>query len=174
LEKKAGSLTDNDNLLIFYAGHGKVKKVNGTIVSGYIIPSDAKNGNFNTYIRGEEIREPFKYSEARHILFVMDACFAGALTRSGMDDAKQYIQDEYRLKSRKMLTSGNLEEVPDKSNFFLSLKNFLVDNQEKYFSANDLYNYIRKNNKGGVMPQYERIADLGDGGGAFIFIRKDQ
>ncbi len=114
---KAESMKDDDNLIIFYAGHGDVKKLGTKILGGYIIPSDAKKESRATYISSEDLKSSIEGSEAKHILFVVDACFGGALFRGTMDEAPQNIKNLYNQKSRKMITSGNMEEVPDNGSF---------------------------------------------------------
>ena len=154
-------MTDADNLLIFYAGHGDEKRTNGEIVGGYIIPSDAKKGNRASYISNQDLVEPVLNTQARHVLFVVDACFAG-LMRSTMDDAPQGIKNLYNNKSRRILTSGNREQVPDGGQFIYNVKNYLRNPGKVYLTANDLYNYIVDNNRTSNTPIYERISNAGD------------
>jgi uncharacterized caspase-like protein len=82
LIKKCGSLTENDNLLIFYAGHGIAEKDKFGDVDGYWIPSSARKGNNSTYISSDDINKALKRSNSKHILVVADACFSGAFTES--------------------------------------------------------------------------------------------
>jgi len=162
-------MTDADNLLIFYAGHGDEKRTNGEIVGGYIIPSDAKKDNRATYISNQDLVEPVLNTQARHVLFVVDACFAG-LMRSTMDDAPQGIKNLYNYKSRRILTSGNREQVPDGGQFIYNFKNYLRNPGKVYLTANELYTYIVDNNSTSNTPIYERISNTGDVSiGQFIF-----
>lgn len=170
IRARCESLSDQDNLLIFYAGHGMVRRMGSTIAGGYIVPSDAKKGSWNTYISSEDLKSAVQYSASRHILFVVDACFGGALFRS-IEEAPDNIKNQYNYKSRRLLTSGNMEEVPDKGKFIENLKAFLKNNTQKYASASELYNFIMKNSESST-PRYDRIPDAGDSGGHFIFIRK--
>lgn len=170
LFKVCKSMTDADNLLIFYAGHGAEKKVNNAIVGGYIIPSDAKKGNRGSYISNEDLIEPVVGTQARHVLFIVDACFAGLMRSSSLDDAPQPIKNLYSNKSRRILTSGNREEVPDQGQFITNVKNFLNNNTGMFVTAIDLYNFIVNNNPTNNSPVYERILNTSDaGGGQFIF-----
>ena len=171
VERKASTLTENDNLIIFYAGHGDVQRVGGRVVGGYLVPSDAKKGSRNTYISATALKDAIRFSSAKHILFVMDACFSGALFRSSMDDANVNIKTQYMNNSRRFLTSANVEETPDKGKFIQNLKFFLRNNKEKYVSANDVYQFLLKNAEQ-TLPQYDRIEDVGSLGGHFIFTRK--
>lgn len=174
LFKLCKMMTDADNLLVFYAGHGDVKRVNNQIEGGFIIPTDAKKGLSGSYISSDDLLEPVSGSQAKHILFIVDACFGGALlTRSSIDEASQGIKNLYNNKSRRVLTSGNLEEVPDKGKFISNLKHFLRYPEKTYFSGNDLYTYILNNNNStAVNPMFERIKNTGIGNGQFIFVRR--
>jgi hypothetical protein len=168
------NMTASDNLLIFYAGHGDVKKINDRIEGGYIIPTDAKKGLKGSYISSEDLQEPVITTQARHVLFVVDACFGGALMRSSLDEAPQSIKNLYNNKSRKILTSGNLEEVPDNGLFIENFKKFLRTPGSKFVRGMDLYNYIVSNNSTPNTPMYERIPSTGDdGSGQFILFKRD-
>ncbi|MEP6513755.1 MAG: caspase family protein [Parafilimonas sp.] len=168
---KAESMKDDDNLIIFYAGHGDVKKLGTKILGGYIILSDAKKNSRGTYISSEDLKSSIEGSEAKHILFVVDACLGGALFRGTMDEAPQNIKNLYNQKSRKMITRGNMEEVPDNGSFIQRLKDYLTNNTQKYFSAYDLFTTLFKTADIST-PQYEAISGIGDMDGQFIFVKK--
>ena len=166
------NLTEDDNLLIFFAGHGAIRKDRNTVRGGYLVPSDAKSGSWSTYISSDDLREAIASgSAAKHILFLVDACYGGQLLRSVMDDASSQIKHAYMYKSRRFIASGNLEEVADKGEFIASLKENLKNNADKYLPAEKLYMAV-KTNVTSTTPIYERINDAGDMGGDFIFIRR--
>ncbi len=167
----ASGLTQDDNLLIFYAGHGAVKRLGTKVIGGYVIPSDAKKDSYATYIKSDDLKETIETSEAKHILFIVDACFAGTLFRGTMDEAPKSIQNLYKQTSRQMISSGNVEEVPDNGQFIKNLKEYLTENKNPFFSSLDLYNFLVKNDDT-TTPQRGTIADLGDTGGDFIFAKK--
>ena len=172
LSKMCKMMTDADNLFVFYAGHGQEKKTNGKTTGGYIIPTDAQKGNRGTYISNEDLVDPVLNTQAHHVLFVLDACFAG-LMRSTLDEAPQGIKSVYKYKSRKILTSGNKEEVPDGGEFINNVKNFFRNPGTIYFTASELYNYIINHNHTGTTPVYDRISDAGDLDGQFVFFKKN-
>ncbi len=174
LDKIYKMLNDNDNLLVFYAGHGDVKKKDNTIIGGYIVPSDATRGNQASYISSEDLFASIGNSQARHILFIVDACFGGSLMRSSIDNAPQNIKNYFSLKSRNIITSGNIEEVPDQGKFIQNVKAFLRFNDKKYVSALDLYTYIVNNTEKSNAPQFGQIKGSGDTGGKFIFVQKKE
>jgi tetratricopeptide (TPR) repeat protein len=171
IEKKCNTLKDNDNLLIFYAGHGDKKTVGGQITGGYLIPTDAKKGSWSSYINSEDLKQSIKYSPAKHILLIVDACFAGALLRSDEEYAPESIINLWKIPSRRMLTSGNVEAVSDNGKFIQTVKDWLKNDTGKWKSAIDLYQFVQKNSDNDYSPQFERFGE-GDRGGAFIFIHR--
>jgi hypothetical protein len=172
--QKCNSLSENDNLLIFYAGHGTAEKDRFGEVDGYWIPTSAKKGVLATYISSDDINKALKQSRCKHILLIADACFSGAFTRRLSSDASLAIQKQYAVPSRKIMASGNMEPVPDKSRFIYYLSRNLKENKEKYLTAKKLYDsfYEAILNNSDTSPQYAPIKNVGDEGGEFVFIKK--
>lgn len=172
--QRCNSLTENDNLVIFYAGHGIAEKDKFGDVDGYWIPSSAKKGLNASYISADDINKAIKRSNAKHILLIADACFSGAFTRELPPDASKEIKKQYAVTSRKVMASGNLEPVPDNSKFIFYLKKSLIDNSEKFVSAKELFDGFYKAilSNSDNLPQYAAIKNTGDEGGEFIFIKK--
>jgi tetratricopeptide (TPR) repeat protein len=171
---KSNSLSENDNLLIFYAGHGIAEKDKFGDVDGYWIPSSAKKGLNASYISADDINKALKRSDSKHILVIADACFSGSFTRALGSDASVGIQKQYSVPSRKVMASGNLEPVPDNSRFIYYLKKNLKENTSKYLTAKKLFDsfYEAILNNSDTSPQYAAIKNVGDEGGEFVFIRK--
>ena len=172
--QKCNSLSENDNLLIFYAGHGIGEKDKFGDVDGYWIPSSAKKGLNPTYISSDDINKALKRSNAKHILVIADACFSGAFTRELPGDASVGVQKQYSVPSRKIMASGNMEPVPDNSRFVFYLKKNLTENKEKYLTSKKLFDsfYEAILNNSDTSPQYAAIKNVGDEGGEFVFIKK--
>jgi hypothetical protein len=72
----------DDRLLVFFAGHGLTAEgIRGPI--GYLVPVDGDPDKKNTLIRWDELTRNADLIPAKHILFVMDACYSGlALQRA--------------------------------------------------------------------------------------------
>ena len=175
LDKFSGIIKPNDNFLIFYAGHGHWDDESKI---GYWLPSDAKEHSKSRWFRNGTLRDYLKEVNSKHTLLITDACFGGGIfkTRSAFSDAPTAINMLYSLPSRKAMTSGTLTEVPDESVFIKYLVKRLYDNQEKYISSEQLFSSFRTAvmNNSDVIPQYGEINKVGDEGGDFIFIRKEQ
>ena len=172
--QKCNSLRENDNLLIFYAGHGIAEKDQFGDVEGYWIPSSARSGLTASYISADDINKAIKRSRGKHILVVADACFSGSFTRGVGLGSSAGIEKQYAVQSRKVMASGNMEPVPDNSRFLYYLKKSLQSNSEKYMSAKKLFDsfYEAIINNSDTLPQYAAIKNAGDEGGEFIFIKK--
>lgn len=168
-------ITPADNLLIFYAGHGFWDK---NVEQGYWWPYDARPDDPSNWLSNSDLREQIRGIKSGHTLLISDACFSGGIfrVRSGEEIrmASLSIQQLYKTRSRRAITSGNLSSVPDQSVFFRYLSDRLVNNTEKFLPAQSLYNSFKiavMNNSG--HPLEGVINDAGDEGGDFIFILKD-
>jgi hypothetical protein len=169
------SLTPNDHLLIFYAGHGifdeKLKR-------GYWLPSDANMDNRGSWISNSEIRDYIAGFDSKHTLLITDACFSGSIFEYGRDvviEQDKVVSTLLKKKSRTAMTSGLDNVVPDKSIFLQYFLKNLVENPNKYISAGNLYNELKEavisntNNQ----PQYGVIQNANHEGGEFIFLKKE-
>ena len=174
-DKLSSKIMPNDNLLVFYAGHGWWDETKNL---GYWLPCDAKKSNTAFWIPNSRITDYMSSINSKHTLLIADACFGGSIfkTRSAFADAQLAINKLYELPSKKAMTSGNLKEVPDRSVFLQFLVKRLQDNKEKYLSSDMLFASFRQAvlNNSPTEPQYGTIQNAGDEGGEFIFIRRDK
>lgn len=172
LKNKVGN---NDNLVIFYAGHGNYDKVSE---KGYWMPSDANMEFEGNVILNTSIVSYIKSINSKHTLLIADACFSGSILTQSREykEASKAVQMKYALPSRKAITSGTLTTVPNESVFMKYLLKRLKENTENYLSAGQLFNMIEdpviNNTTGGNQPQYAPISRTGDEGGDFIFIKR--
>ena len=169
----SNKITKNDNLLVFYAGHGWWNELKNL---GFWLPTDAKKSNTAYWIPNSRISDYMSSIKSKHTLLIADACFSGSIfkTRSAFSDAKPSINKLYELPSKKAMTSGTLKAVPDKSVFLQYLVERLNENTEKYISSDMLFASFRQAvlNNSPTEPQYGTIQNAGDEGGEFIFILK--
>ena len=169
----AKKITENDNFLIFYAGHGNWDEQTEI---GYWLPKDAELGYTDAWLYNSVLVDNIRKVNSKHTLLIADACFSGGIfkARSLLPNAPKAIKQKYELKSRNAITSGALKTVPNRSVFFKYLSDRLKNNTEKYLSASQLYRKIEipVGNNSPNVPQYGDIRNAGDEGGDFIFIRK--
>ena len=175
LDRLAERLTQDDNLLIFYAGHGYWDE---TTNQGYWLPSDADQNRRRDWIPNGTIVDYINGIATQHTLLISDACFSGGIfkTRSAFNDIPPATEALYDLPSRKAMTSGTLTEVPDKSVFIEYLIKRLENNDNKYSTSQEIFASMRtaviNNSPTEQVPQFGEIRETGDEGGDFIFVRR--
>lgn len=166
-------ITENDNLLIFFAGHGYYDE---QAELGYWLPADAEAEFTPNWIFNDVLVANLKRINSKHTLLICDACFSGSIfkTRSLMSNAPTAYRKKYELCSRKAITSGVLDQVPNKSVFFQYLIDYLETNQQPLMSSSELFRNIEIpiGNNSPNSPLYGVIQNTGDEGGDFIFIRR--
>lgn len=114
---------DDDQLLIFFAGHGQFDSILG---DGYLVAKDSRlrDDVKTSYIAHSTLRTILNNVPCKHILFVADACFGGtfdpliAANDRGDDEYSQLTKTEFiarkmKYKTRRFLTSGGKEYVSD-------------------------------------------------------------
>lgn len=97
---------DNDSLLFYYAGHGETYMgIQGN--EGFLVPYDGTQENWNTLIRWKEIIEKGNLVRAKHIFYVIDACYSGlALSRGPAFASSRFLTDILSRPARQVLTAG--------------------------------------------------------------------
>ncbi len=180
------NITKNDNLLIFYAGHGQFNKA---LNKGFWVPIDAKSNSVADFISNNDVKTFLSGIPSKHTLLITDACFAGDIFRGkpaqsiefDPNNMEKYYQEVYRKQSRLALTSGGIEEVSDAGKDHHSIFTFylikaLQENTKKYLDANQLFNEFRiaVTNNSEQTPMLQVVRDTDDEGGQFIFIRKEK
>ncbi len=169
----SNKLTAEDNLIVFYAGHGWWDESKNL---GYWLPTDAKKSSTAYWIPNSRISDYMATIPAKHTLLIADACFSGSKfkTRTAFSDAQPAINKLYSMPSKKAMTSGNLKVVPDKSVFLHYLVKRLDENADKYVSSDVLFTSFRiaVMNNSNTEPQYGTMQNTGDEGGEFIFVRR--
>ncbi len=111
LNSLSRNLSKNDNLLIYYAGHG-IKVMD----DGYWLPKDAKEEDDTNWISNDYLSRKLKNSKATNILVLSDSCYSGTLTRdisSSFSKVNKPLKVFLNTKSRMVITSGGLSPVLD-------------------------------------------------------------
>jgi hypothetical protein len=180
-ERLLSSVKSNDNVLIYYSGHGEYIE---NMDKGFWVPVDASGKTISKYISNEDIRSFLTGIPSKHTLLVTDACFSGDIFRGKTmtipyENSTKYYSKMYSLNSRKALTSGGVEPVMDKgkenhSIFAWYFLQALRNNSEKYIDAGQIFDFLKIPvvNNSMQTPAYSPIRNAGDEGGQFIFIAK--
>ena len=102
----------DDRIFVFFAGHGHT--VTGRFgETGFLVPFDGQVDDLSTLIRWDELTRNADLISAKHILFLMDACYGGlALTRKVIQPGSmRFLKDMLRRYARQVLTAGKADEV---------------------------------------------------------------
>jgi uncharacterized caspase-like protein len=143
----------DDRIFVFFAGHGHtVSGFRGEV--GYLIPYDARADDLSTLIRWQELTSNSELIRAKHMLFIMDACYGGlALTRALHPGSVRFLKDMTQRYARQVLTAGKADEVvadaggplPNHSVFTGHLLNAMrgdAANAEGIITASSLMAYV--------------------------------
>jgi hypothetical protein len=178
LDYYESNLGINDNLLIYYAGHGDDDKAGG---EGYWHPADYRKDKRSSWISNSSISTRLRALKARHVIVVADSCYSGTLVRSGtasVDNRSKDVRSLNLKRSRGALTSGGLEQVVDSvggnnSPFAKAFIDALNDNKG-VVDMSSMYPLIRRSVLMSTeqSPMYSDIRKTGDEGGDFFFVRK--
>ncbi len=173
----------NDNLLIYYSGHGDYKE---SLNKGYWVPFDATTTSTSKFVSNSDIQIFLGGINSKHTLLISDACFSGDIFRGKtvtipFENSEKYFTRVHNSMSRKALTSGGIEPVMDGGKDGHSVFNYyllkaLMNNTSKYFDATQLYEKLKIPviNNSEQAPLLAPIKNTGDEGGQFIFIKKNE
>lgn len=113
-------VSDEDRLIIFFAGHGESQPSKGGGRIGYIIPQDARKDTSIDHIDMDELRKACDRIPAKHILIILDCCFSGvaAITsriRGKPEESPKKLTDAYlrkltEKKSYQIMTAGDVDQ----------------------------------------------------------------
>lgn len=172
LENYSTILTVEDNLVIYFSGHGGLKKSNSR---GFWIPSDADESTYLKWLGNETILNLISNIDAKHIVVLSDCCFATSLLLTNPSKSKVNL-DEFS--SRWALTSGR--EVTycgsqNENSFFGSSLIEYLSSAKKDIRLGSLIEYVKAKFDGNIFqrPQGYPLQDKNHQAGEFIFKIKD-
>jgi hypothetical protein len=190
IREKAQRLTDKDNLLVYYAGHGYLDELTS---SGYWIPINGRSEDPSTWISHDQIKSLLETNRVsvKNFILVADSCYSGGMRsivvykdtrRPGVDEdtALKELLQKGSKKSREVITSGGLEPVEDvvpgsdHSLFAHYLLKALKDNNNRYVDMQTLLHEkvlpeIKKWGK--QTPEMVRVRTAVDEEGLFILTK---
>lgn len=162
-------LSDRDNLVIFYSGHGDIINERG-----FWVPHDASK-DYTTWLPNETIITLLGAIRAKHIFLISDSCFSNSiLVANGKKSTSQYFE----LKSRWGLASA-FNESRDSSEgentlFGEYILTFLGKSVSD-FKVSDLIQYVKDQYDVNVLqkPQGAPLMLGSHKGGEFVFKLKE-
>ncbi len=186
LNRMRQELTEQDNLLIYYAGHGELDRVNDR---GYWLPVDAEPGNNANWISNVDVTDILNAIRAKQVMVVADSCYSGTLSLSSMPrlelsipeaNRNEWIMTLAQVRARTVLTSGGVKPVPDSAggNHSVFARAFLdtLNGNRRVLEGHALYRDVLKRvqqRKLGPelqqVPEYAPIHHAGHEAGEFFF-----
>ena len=101
----------DDRVLVFFAGHGYTH-IGKRGEVGYLVPVDGFPDNLASLIRWDELTRNGDLIPAKHLLFIMDACYGGlAITRSPGPGSMRFLKNMLQRFARQVITAGKADEV---------------------------------------------------------------
>lgn len=182
-------LTQNDNLLIYFAGHGLMDTVNEK--RGNWLPIDVADWDSRTnWIKTEDVTDILNAMPAKKVLVVADSCYSGSMTRSslgrrvrGASGEKELdeLKKMARTRSRTALTSGGETPVLDAgggghsvfANAFLdalAANGEVLEGQRLYTAVSARVTRAAQAFKVEQVPEYAPLAQAGHVSGDFFFV----
>lgn len=181
---------ENDNLLIYYAGHGNISRSDQSRTErGYWLPVDAGKENISNWINNSVISDHLDRLRARSVLVISDSCYAGYLGSekspflfgvSGAQSEKA-IQAGLARRARVVISSGGVKPVLDGSNKTHSIfASALIESLEQNTDAlrdsalfAQLSVNVRKRSQHAEedqIPEMKPVREAGHEGGTFYFV----
>ena len=181
---------EKDRILIFFAGHGATIELPESGEMGYLLPSDGnKNDLFTTSIPMNDLKTISSMSKAKHVLFLIDACYGGlaATNTRGLDESSPgFLEKITRDKSRQIITAGGRgEEVIEKAewghsaftlNLLRGLKDWMADvNMDGFITGEELGLFLKSRvTKDSDYQQTPQVRRFTSHEGEFVFINQGE
>jgi chromosome segregation ATPase len=185
LHDYSNTLTEEDNLLIYYAGRGD-RPEGAPPGRAYWLGVDADPDLKHTWLLADHVSNTIKEIEAKRILLVTDSCFAGRRLQSvSMAVGRGLNPEAFKLlaqsRSRLVLTSGANFPVYDENGdrthslfakFFLEVLRQNKNVLSAEMLSSEMINRIRERVEDSerATPSYNSLEDAGHRAGEFFFV----
>ncbi|MBK8877048.1 MAG: SUMF1/EgtB/PvdO family nonheme iron enzyme [Haliscomenobacter sp.] len=169
----AMNVTPEDNVLIYFSGHGEYDNV---FQQGYWVPVEAEEEKITGYLPNSDVRVFLNAIKSRHTFLMADSCFSGALF---MDKSAGKIisRRSERDPSRWGLTSGRNEIVsdgePGKNSPFAESLLYWLRNNTGHLGVDQLCAHVKEHVEANSnqTPIGEPLKVEGHKNGLFVFHR---
>ncbi len=181
-ERLAKQARANDNLLVYYAGHGQRDLQKD---KAYWFPVDANVNYEGSWIIADRITAYMKGSQATNVLVIADSCYSGKIAKQrnfympgswqNQNERRRSLAQLNKTQSRILIASGGNQPVSDgqggkHSLFAQALINGLKTSKAD-FTAHELFILIQQRVAGNSsqLPEIHFITNSGHDGGDFVF-----
>ena len=169
-------ITPQDNLIIYFSGHGHFDNRSG----GYWIPVEANNGEDHLvdYLPNNTVKNFIDKINSFHTFLIVDSCFSGTFFEGNSKSIENRLDTE---QSRWALTSGRNEIVSDgvpgkHSPFANALLNVLRKANQDLIIPNLCYSVVEKvASNANQVPKTNPLHVQGNQGGQMVlYLRQDE
>ena len=116
---------EKDRVLVYYAGHGDTYDLPDGGEMGFLIPVDGdKESLYLSSIKMQEIYDLANMSYAKHILYLVDACYGGlSIQTRGLkkETTPEYLRKLTKEKGRQIITAGGKDEKVTETNSAITI-----------------------------------------------------
>lgn len=178
------SLKKNDNLLIYFAGHGWIDATG----EGHWVPTDGVKDRAETLVSNKMVTDFIGATAARHVLVMADSCYSGTLSGTAIRPIPLNAKEDdllfiSRVKARTVITSGGMEPVIDDGggnhSIFASAMIKALTSNDSLTEGYRLYDEVRSQvalraavSRVSQSPQYSALKYAGHEGSEFFFLPK--
>ncbi|MBI4518618.1 MAG: caspase family protein [Deltaproteobacteria bacterium] len=155
LLNRLSQVPKDDGVFVFYAGHGGQEKTDfGNM--GFLVPHDGSFEDMRTVITMGTLRDDVsKRIRAKHVFFVMDACYSGILVETRAGEAKKtsrdfaYLEQIAREPVRQVLTAGDANQTvldggPGGHSVFTGRLLEILESADDFITASELGTRIKE------------------------------
>ena len=141
----------NDSVIVFFAGHGSTYPSIDKD-KGFLVPCDGTETKMNTLISWDGLISASELIKAKHIFFIMDACYSGLALQRDVGGSKRFLKEMLRRYSRQVLTAGKSDQTVKDSggknnnsiftSYLLDALNGEAKTEYGVLSASSIMNYV--------------------------------
>lgn len=103
----------DDRVVFFFAGHGHTIQGRAGDV-GFLVPYESDPADDATLLAWRTLVDTTQLIRAKHVLFIMDACYSGlATSRKPSPGATRFVRDLLLRRSAQVITAGKANQVVD-------------------------------------------------------------
>ena len=175
-EYAAKTYRPEDQVMIFFAGHGYFDEI---FQIGYLVARDTElpdeDREHISYISHPLLKERIDNIACKHIFLMIDACFGGTLDHELLTHRGEKkpvnIKRVMQYQTRRYMTSGGNEYVPDKSEFAYWVLEALRNRggEDGILTLNEFFSYVEQAKP---QPRQGKFGHRNEPGSDFLFITK--
>ncbi len=167
----------DDRVLVYFAGHGLTRRTTTGDEVGLLAPYGVQPGRYHQAIEMDYLVDRSKFIPAKHILFVLDACFSGLAVTRGAASGERMLGDLMTRRAVQAVAAGQKDqEVSDLfgsggHSIFTGLLLNRLEQRGGILTGNELGLFLQRqvgmHTRSRQTPHYGHL--LGSQGGDFVF-----